>query len=151
LYSSGVDRVIIQYRQVSVGTTDKKKWVSTVKRRYHSHDVRALALLSTDHAKPGHFSGVVDELISGGVDTNLIISSPASKFDRVKQFRMSSWPHRPIVSLAPGSKSILEQNDQGVRIWSVGRGIRSLVLIYSATYTSRGQCPSQRQGKIEYA
>lgn len=117
MYSSGVDRVIIQYRQVSVGKKERKEWTTTVKRRYHSHDVRALAYLNC---------GPIDQLISGGVDTNLIISSPASKFDRVKQQRMSSWPHRPIVSLASGSKSILEQHDQGVRIWSVGCGISIL-------------------------
>lgn len=118
-----MDRVIVQYRKVVTGeSSEHKKWVSTVKRRYHSHDVRSLVLLS---------AGQVDDLVSGGVDTTLIVSAPASKFERVKQSRMSSWPHRPVLSLA--GRLILEQKDASVKIWSVGHG---LSFVFSLTHIS---------------
>lgn len=91
----------------------------TLKHRVKAHGNVVITLTMSSPLS----SGSINDLVSGGVDTNLILSSEAFKFDRVKQRRLSSWPHRPVMSRVAQSKSILEQRDNGVRIWSVGCGM----------------------------
>lgn len=131
VYSSGVDRVIVQHRQVptklssstSSSSLKMMKWIPAVQRRYHSHDVRALALNPS-----------TDMLVSGGVDTTLIVSTPASKFDHVKQRRMPLWPTvqgtggvgggRQTVSFVKEMRWMVEhcRDGLGIRVWTLGTG-----------------------------
>ena len=143
IYSSGIDRKVIQYRLVDVssaaafsnnshhsrnnnnnnrknGNTNNSKskkkkytktWVLSGDRRYHSHDVRALALCES---KP------IDSIVSGGVDTILTVSTTVSLFPTCKQIRHTPFPQRPLVSLAKGARLLLYKSDTEVKVWSLG-------------------------------
>ena len=61
IYASGVDNKVISIRKLPPNSKDR--WVLSKKMRDHTHDVRALAL------------GPQGLLVTGGVDTNLIVYS----------------------------------------------------------------------------
>ncbi|KAI9206674.1 quinon protein alcohol dehydrogenase-like superfamily [Polychytrium aggregatum] len=116
VYSSGIDRKVIQYALVDISTksaTKKKKmaWVVACERRFHSHDVRALALLPD---RPH------DLIVSGGVDTTVVVSSPASNFEHAKQQRMAPFPQRPLVSLARKGRRLIGRYSDRVKVWQLG-------------------------------
>ncbi|KAJ3078711.1 U3 small nucleolar RNA-associated protein 4, partial [Quaeritorhiza haematococci] len=117
VYTSGIDRVIVQLRQIETSKSHKKRWIISGERRFHSHDVRSLALFE---GKP------VDALVSGGVDTTLVISSPASSFPQVKQFRATPYPfqpNRPIIHLAKEARLIMAKFSDGVKVWKLGEAL----------------------------
>ncbi|KAJ3115246.1 U3 small nucleolar RNA-associated protein [Phlyctochytrium bullatum] len=129
VFSSGIDRKVVQYRQVDApsgvssgdpasstpkprrGPAASKMWVVSGERRFHSHDVSALALCET---KP------VDALVSGGVDTILTISTTASQFPHSKQIRHQPFPQRPLVSVAERARFILCRYPDKVKVWALG-------------------------------
>ncbi|KAJ3095784.1 U3 small nucleolar RNA-associated protein 4 [Phlyctochytrium planicorne] len=122
VFSSGVDRKVVQYRVVETpsaagGGRNKglnKAWIISGDRRYHSHDVRALALCD---AKP------VDSLISGGLDTILTVSQSVSTFPHSKQIRHNPFPQRPLVSVANKARLVMCRYDDRVKIWRLGKPI----------------------------
>jgi U3 small nucleolar RNA-associated protein 4 len=131
VYSSGIDRKIVQYRQVESGIqTPKSKrnnkkdgvngktWIVSGDRRFHSHDVRALALCE---AKP------IDALVSGGVDTTLTVSTGASGFPACKQFRHSSFPQRPLITVSQQARLVLYRENTSIKVWSLGSALPSMV------------------------
>ena len=91
IYSSGVDQKVTQMQFVSVETKegeerrpqDRARWVLTLQRRLHSHDVRALAispsyeLSSLTQNSSSYLSSQVPIVISGGLDFSLVFT-PAS-------------------------------------------------------------------------
>ncbi|KAI8818219.1 quinon protein alcohol dehydrogenase-like superfamily [Fimicolochytrium jonesii] len=134
VWSSGVDRRVVQFSLVDSSTQpsgehkEKRKgskshdhrpgakhWILSGEKRYHSHDVRALALLE---GRPH------DALISGGLDTTLIVSSPLTEFPFLKQYRMASFPHRPIVQITKsGSKLMLARFQDHIKVWRLGEAL----------------------------
>ncbi|CAG2060683.1 unnamed protein product, partial [Timema podura] len=66
VYSSGVDPVITNFTRIRLKCGDyqgvKNKWVRSIQRRIHTHDVRALVLAD-------------NKLYSAGVDSYLAMSS----------------------------------------------------------------------------
>lgn len=84
VFSSGVDAKIVEMSLLiptSSNQNPKKsklpKWVISGKKKYHSHDVRAMLYLED---KPW------DSLITGGVDISLTMSSPIQNFEKSKVF-----------------------------------------------------------------
>ncbi|KAJ3003082.1 U3 small nucleolar RNA-associated protein 4 [Thoreauomyces humboldtii] len=127
VWTSGVDRKVVQFsfvsnaaskgnRQVDAANPAPKalsKWIVSGDKRFHSHDVRALALMEN---RP------YDALISGGVDTTLTVSTPLSEFPFLKQFRMPSFPHRSIVQMTTsGSRLMLARFQDHVKVWRLGK------------------------------
>ncbi|KAG5456351.1 MAG: WD40-repeat-containing domain protein, partial [Olpidium bornovanus] len=90
----------------------QKKWVISGRRRYHSHDVRALAL---DESKR------VNALVSGGVDVQLVVC-PAAEFPALNQRRLPFFPHRPVVSFVKAKRWVVAALFDKLRIWLLGKG-----------------------------
>ncbi|KAJ3250685.1 U3 small nucleolar RNA-associated protein 4 [Chytriomyces hyalinus] len=125
VFSSGVDRRVIQFSLVDNALEVQqnymkkkssklyaKNWVLTGDRRFHSHDVRALALCES---KP------FDALVSGGVDATFIVSKTISKFPECKQERKAMFPQNPLISLARDARLLLARFDDHVKIWELGQ------------------------------
>ena len=111
VYSSGVDRRVVEIKFVSLKDT-QPTWVLSSFKRYHTHDVRALLYLEE---KP------FDCLISGGVDTSLIFSGPVDAFKFMKQQRMPTYPHRSPISLAEKQRLMACHFDDHIKVWSLGQ------------------------------
>ncbi|KAF9100320.1 U3 small nucleolar RNA-associated protein [Mortierella sp. GBA35] len=128
VFSSGVDRKCNQYRLVDQpapkktgkngknGTINGKtemvtKWVLAGSRRFHSHDVRALAM---DESRN------VDALVSGGVDVSMVVC-PAAQFPDINQRRIPYVPQRPIVSFSKTSRLMLCRQANSVKVWRLGK------------------------------
>ncbi|KAJ3111625.1 U3 small nucleolar RNA-associated protein [Physocladia obscura] len=131
VFSSGVDRRVLQFRLIentsavsymkaqkqkrtSPSAAASKIWVLSGDRRFHSHDVRALALCET---KP------IDCLVSGGIDASLIVTKTIANYPECKQIRQSTFPQKPIVSLATDNTArlVLARFDDHVKLWQLGR------------------------------
>jgi U3 small nucleolar RNA-associated protein 4 len=148
VFSSGIDRKVVQCRLVDKpqSTTDhnmqlniKKKykpsllkpiscskassvWIVSGEKRFHSHDVRALALFDR---KP------IDTLVSGGVDTALNILSSINTFPMSSLIRQSVFPQRPLISMSYRNNGVhetcnrrptlLSQFDDHVQLWGIDR------------------------------
>jgi U3 small nucleolar RNA-associated protein 4 len=108
VYSSGVDRRILQFKLISTASP-RRKWIPSGDRRWHSHDVRALALWDT---KP------VDTLISGGVDTIMILCSSLS-FPNVAQRRISPFP--PAIQVVPERRLVVAKFNHAVCVYKLGK------------------------------
>ncbi|KAI8618227.1 hypothetical protein BC830DRAFT_1109872 [Chytriomyces sp. MP71] len=93
-----------------------RNWVLSGDRRFHSHDVRALALCEE---KP------IDALVSGGVDATFIVSHTIAKFPECKQQRQAMFPQRPLVSLAREARLVLARFDDHVKVWALGQSVES--------------------------
>ncbi|KAJ1339090.1 hypothetical protein BSLG_006228 [Batrachochytrium salamandrivorans] len=89
----------------------KTSWIISGQKRYHTHDVRALLYIED---RP------FDAIVSGGVDTSLIFSSPALSFNKMKQHRMPLHPHSPLVSIAPAARLVMSRFDDSVNVWRLG-------------------------------
>ncbi|TPX65865.1 hypothetical protein SpCBS45565_g04902 [Spizellomyces sp. 'palustris'] len=136
VWSSGVDRKVVQISLIDLGSTasvtksparegkkkvskhskqgGSKNWVVSGEKRYHSHDVRALSLLE---GRP------YDALVSGGVDSTLVVSSPLTEFPYLKQYRMPTFPHRPIIQITRRSRFLLARFPDHVKLWQLGRAL----------------------------
>ncbi|KAJ3417525.1 U3 small nucleolar RNA-associated protein 4 [Chytridiales sp. JEL 0842] len=127
VYSSGIDRKVVQYRLVTAQKSHAsgrkgskqggKHFIISGERRFHSHDVRALALCEL---KP------IDALVSGGVDTTLTVSTEASKFPACKQLRHNSFPQKPLITLAQEARLVLYRDSTSVKVWSLGSPLPSM-------------------------
>ncbi|KAF9433718.1 U3 small nucleolar RNA-associated protein [Entomortierella beljakovae] len=127
VFSSGVDRKCNQYRFVDqpaprkgkngkTGSINGKtatvtKWVLSGSRRFHSHDVRALAL---DESRN------VDALVSGGVDVSMVVC-PAAQFPDNNQRRLTYVPQRPVISISKTKRLMLCRQEHGVKVWRLGK------------------------------
>jgi U3 small nucleolar RNA-associated protein 4 len=122
VYSSGVDRKIVRLINVADDQTEHKDigntqiqrskvdWVISGHKRYHSHDVRAMVYLPDRQW---------DSLITGGVDTTLIISTPTKDFDLMKQHRIGLLPQESPVSYSAANRLIMCHFDDSVRLWQL--------------------------------
>ena len=118
IFSSGVDRKVVELTLTTTSSSGSDAlWVISGQRKFHTHDVRAIAYLQD---RP------FDALVTGGVDTSLVISSPASKFMRMTQQRMPTFPHRSIVSLATPARLVMAHMDDHVNVWSLGNAVNPL-------------------------
>ncbi|KAG0224123.1 WD40-repeat-containing domain protein [Mortierella sp. GBAus27b] len=128
VFSSGVDRKCNQYRFVDQpapkktgkngknGSTNGKtemisKWVLAGSRRFHSHDVRALAL---DESRN------VDALVSGGVDVSMVVCR-AAQFPDINQRRLPYVPQRPVVSISKSNRLMLCRQTNAIKVWRLGK------------------------------
>lgn len=116
LFASGVDPRVAQFRKVTgqgaggqgqqqqgASNTGAGQWVFTHHKRPHTHDVRAMGLVP--------LGGGRQVLLTGGVDAQLIAYTvPAFLQDH--PVRLSKCPQRPLVQLAPGPASFLQQQQQ---------------------------------------
>ncbi|RUS34689.1 WD40-repeat-containing domain protein [Jimgerdemannia flammicorona] len=130
VFTSGVDRKLNQFHLVETSISSKKrkapsnnssasvpaptsttKWILAHNRRFHSHDVRALAL---EEDRP------VNALVSGGIDVSLVVC-PAQEFPDTTQRRLSCLPQKPVVSVSKTKRLMLCRFTNVVKVWRLGK------------------------------
>ncbi|RUS21509.1 hypothetical protein BC937DRAFT_92478, partial [Endogone sp. FLAS-F59071] len=129
VFTSGVDRKLNQFRLVETALSFSKqemppndspsevmasartKWVLSGNRRFHSHDVRALAL---EENRP------INALVSGGIDMSLVVS-PAREFPNSNQRRLPFLPQKPLVSISKSKRLMLCRFTNALKVWRLGK------------------------------
>ena len=111
VFSSGVDRKVVQFTLTNL--EDPKAWVVSGEKRYHSHDVRAIEWIQE---RP------FECLVTGGMDTLLIMSHPVEEFPYLKQYRLPPFPHQSRVRLAKTARLLMCQFDTEIKVWKMGQG-----------------------------
>ncbi|OZJ06653.1 hypothetical protein BZG36_00273 [Bifiguratus adelaidae] len=118
VFTSGVDRKIVQFRSVDAQRQGEKqqkgkksKWLISGNRKYHSHDVRAMAL---EEMRP------VDTLVTGGVDVSIVVCS-AQEFPNGNQRRLPCLPQKPVISLSRTRRLLMCRNPNSVKVWRLGK------------------------------
>ena len=105
--SSGVDPVVFHFNPVQSGGEGRlNKWVKSVHRFSHTHDVRAL--LWIDH-----------RVISVGVDANLTVFDLRSK----SLTRYPPIPHGRNAVVSPGARTLSLRYPDAVQIWKLGEAL----------------------------
>uniref|UniRef100_A0A1Q3F5Y3 Putative u3 small nucleolar rna-associated protein 4 n=1 Tax=Culex tarsalis TaxID=7177 RepID=A0A1Q3F5Y3_CULTA len=105
LYVSGVEPIIRIYQRVEVTKGNEKvdSFVRTMQRRYHTHDIKTLAMF---HGK----------LLSGGVDGSLIISS----FPPLIVDKYLPLLEAPSTVLAEQARMVLLKYVNYLEVWTLG-------------------------------
>ncbi|KAL0093230.1 WD40-repeat-containing domain protein [Phycomyces blakesleeanus] len=116
VFSAGVDRKLNCFRKVQQQRNNKNtsttgNWVNIGSRRYHWHDIRALAL----DDRPS-----VNSIVSGGVDVELV-ACPAAEFPQLIQNRLPPFPHKYLIALSRSQKLIMSTFFNSVSLWQLGK------------------------------
>ncbi|KAI7865767.1 WD40-repeat-containing domain protein [Spinellus fusiger] len=117
VFSAGVDRKLTSYRRLQPNQRKGSKsstegsWVNIGSRRYHWHDIRALAI----DDRP-----TVNSIVSGGVDIELV-ACPAAEFPQLIQNRLPPFPHKDLISLSKSKKLILSTLFNSLSLWKLGK------------------------------
>lgn len=99
---------VVQFQFLSVVLgKDEKEWVRTRIFKSHTHDVRAVAEITT---------GVV----SGGIDTQLVVTPLFDKAEVKSALRKVLFPHRKLVSCARKANLMLFQYSGHLELWRLG-------------------------------
>lgn len=108
--SSGVDSTVVQFEFISTQKdSDWRMWVKSLSHFRHTHDVRALALVN-------------DHIVSGGLDTNLIVYKlPIMKGKKKTWRKVPSIPHRSMVQVARDAEMVVLQYTNSLEVWQLGR------------------------------
>ncbi|KAJ8927588.1 hypothetical protein NQ314_019933 [Rhamnusium bicolor] len=103
LYCAGVDPNIINYVKISV-KGDTEKWVKSIQRKIHEHDVNALTICD-------------NKLYSGGADSYLACSFHPPK----TLLKVPPILQNPCVSLASEARYMMLRYHKHVEVWSLGK------------------------------
>lgn len=102
LYCAGVDPNIVSYVKVNV-KGENQKWVKSIQRKVHDHDVRALSLVG-------------DKVYSGGVDGYLALSYYPPK----TLLKHPPFLQNPCVVISKKKRFILLKYARHIELWSLG-------------------------------
>ncbi|KAL7275932.1 U3 small nucleolar RNA-associated protein 4 [Rhizina undulata] len=105
VFSAGVDMRTIVYRLVGEG----RRWGETARRRFHKHDVRAMA---------GYECGAISVIVSGGVDMTPIVI-PLRNFGNEFHLTIPGTPQSPILSTVPQSRLMMSFWEREVKVWRI--------------------------------
>ncbi|KAG4302663.1 hypothetical protein PCK1_001018 [Pneumocystis canis] len=107
LFSAGVDRKTILYRIVNKET---QQWADVAGRRFHKHDIRAMALYESED---------IDMLVTGGVDMTLAIV-PVMKFMKRAHRIIQPVPQKPIMNFSD-SRIMINWDDHQINLWKINK------------------------------
>ncbi|EEC14753.1 conserved hypothetical protein [Ixodes scapularis] len=96
VYVAGVDPLVVEFTRIG----QSQKWVKSLQRTNHTHDVRALACAK-------------DWIVSGGMDTYLAISSRTSLTKHLSF-------ERSAVQLASASGHLVLNGESHLELWQLG-------------------------------
>ncbi|MCJ1313560.1 U3 small nucleolar RNA-associated protein [Agyrium rufum] len=109
--SGGMDRRTTLYRRnVRLGKNIATRWAEITHRRFHTHDVKAIAVFETRE-----FSVVA----SGGLDTTPIIV-PFREFGRENARTLTHLPQSSQVHSAPSKRLVVSWWERELHIWRIG-------------------------------
>ena len=99
--------------QVALFEKTQTKWVYRYIHRSHSHDVRALAIVSPVDQEP-------EILLSGGMDTQLVYY-PTETFATTRPMKLGPFPHREIVTICAKKRMLLVQKTTSLELWYIAK------------------------------
>ncbi|ORY87051.1 WD40-repeat-containing domain protein [Protomyces lactucae-debilis] len=105
-FSAGVDRKMHMYKAVD----GKKRWAHISGRRFHAHDVRAIA---TYEARG------ISQIVTGGVDMQFAIL-PLADFMKENHRMLPATPQRSHTCLARQARLLMLWQDRQVKVWRLG-------------------------------
>ena len=112
VFSGGMDRRTALYGKTYGGSSAKiARWAKVAHSRLHQNDVKTMAIFDAKG---------MSVLISGGLDTNLIVT-PVQKFGKEHHRTLSSLPQQPAMSSARRQRLLLSWWDRELSIWSILR------------------------------
>lgn len=103
LFSAGVDRKMQMYQLVD----NKRKWAHISGRRFHAHDVRAMA---------SYESRGMSSIVTGGVDMSLAII-PLQEAMKINHRMIPAVTQRASCSVARNARLLLMCADRQIKIW----------------------------------
>lgn len=110
VFSGGMDRRTTLYRRTAGSRPgEKMRWAEIAHQRFHSHDVKAMAVFETKK---------ISILASGGLDTTPIIV-PIREFGKEHHRTLSSLPQQPNVRSVPSRGLLVSWWDREVSIWRI--------------------------------
>lgn len=106
-FSAGVDQRLQMYKLVD----GRRRWAHISGRRYHQHDVRAMATYESESTSL---------IVTGGVDMSLALI-PLDRFMQVPHNTIAPVPHGKRVSVAAAAdpRLLLSWSDRQIKIWSL--------------------------------
>ncbi|KAJ3252444.1 U3 small nucleolar RNA-associated protein [Boothiomyces macroporosus] len=107
VFSSGVDRRVTKLVYVE----ETNSWVINGHKRYQNNDVRSLLYLEDRKW---------DAVLSGGVETGLIMSFPTAEFDKMYQRRLGFIPNPSPISVAKDRRMVMCMNDESLQVFKIG-------------------------------
>ncbi|KAG5946112.1 hypothetical protein E4U53_006630 [Claviceps sorghi] len=113
IMSGGMDRRTILYKQ---NAGSGQRWGKVWGRRYHDHDVKAMATFE---------QGRISVVVSGGPDANLMIV-PLREMGRENHRMMSNLPQQPPITSAPKARFIVSWWEREVHIWVLRKSAADL-------------------------
>ncbi|EFR04481.1 U3 small nucleolar RNA-associated protein 4 [Nannizzia gypsea CBS 118893] len=116
IVSGGADQRTVLYklkRREKQMTT--RRWAEVIHRRYHTHDVKALAAFETKD---------ISIVVSGGLDTTPVIL-PLRELGREHHRKLPNLPQIPQVSSSGASRLLMSWWDREVNIWRVAGSFAS--------------------------
>ncbi|KAL8998267.1 MAG: hypothetical protein Q9169_002672 [Polycauliona sp. 2 TL-2023] len=118
VFSGGMDRRTILYRRTAGSRSgEKRRWVEIAHQRFHSHDVKAMAIFETKG---------ISVLASGGLDTAPIIV-PVREYGKEHHRTLPCLPHQPPVCSAPRKRLLVSWWDREVSLWKIPTSLQTLV------------------------
>ncbi|KAJ5888404.1 hypothetical protein N7495_008445 [Penicillium taxi] len=111
--SGGADQRTVVYRKKGGEKGQKKaRWAELMHRRYHSHDVKTLAVYETRD---------ISFVVSGGPDATPVVL-PLREFGKEHHRKLSSLPQTPQMTSSSASRLVMSFWDREVSIWRVAPG-----------------------------
>ncbi|KAJ4165138.1 hypothetical protein LMH87_006784 [Akanthomyces muscarius] len=104
IMSGGMDRRTVLYKQNSGAG---QRWGKVWGRRYHEHDVKAMATF--EHAR-------ISVVVSGGPDSNLVVV-PLKEMGRENHRMVSSLPQQPPLISASKARFMVSWWDREIHLW----------------------------------
>lgn len=114
IMSGGMDRRTVLYKQNSGAG---QRWGKVWGRRYHEHDVKAMATF--EHAR-------ISVVVSGGPDSNLVVV-PLKEMGRENHRMVSSLPQQPPLISASKARFMVSWWDREIHLWLLHQSASDLM------------------------
>ncbi|KOS21531.1 U3 small nucleolar RNA-associated protein 4 [Escovopsis weberi] len=114
IMSGGMDRRTVLYKQ---NTGAGSRWTKVWARRYHDHDVKAMASFEY---------GRISVVVAGGPDSNLMVI-PLKEMGRENHRTISNLPQQPPISSASKARFIVSWWEREAHIWVIRKAANELL------------------------
>lgn len=109
IFSTGTDRRTCVYTCSTKKKSMRKNWQKLSHKRYHDHDVKAMATYE---------GSKLNVVVSGGIDTRPVVV-PVQNFSDEFSRGLSSLPHTPPLVSAPDAPWVVTWWNCDLRIWRI--------------------------------
>lgn len=112
IITGGADRRTVAYKSMSGDKGDTtRRWTQVMHRRFHKHDVKALASFESQD---------LSIVVSGGLDTAPVVM-PLRGWQKEYHRTLSHLPQSPQISSAPQARLFISWWERQISIWHLAR------------------------------